>query len=377
MKITGLRAHLAAEWRTFLFVEIETDAGFIGLGEAGLTSRELAVAGALEHFAPLLVGLSPFDTEHIWQMLMRGGFFPAGVVQTSAIAAIDIALWDIKAQALGVPLYQLLGGKMRERVLTYTHLHGRGADGLITHADQALGDGWKCLRFEPQYGDDGVFDPPRRIDETIGHWDALRAHVGPEVDLAYDAHTRFGIADAIRLCRGIEPYRPFFIEDVLRSELADGYRTVRAQTAAPLAAGEQFAHKWAFKPLIDGNLIDYARIDLCIAGGITEALKIAAMCEAAGVDVAVHNPIGPVSTAACLHFNLAIPNMGIMELHRRPGETMADAVVGDLVWQDGYLLPPDAPGLGVKLRRDGLQRYPFVPAELPRLVRPDGSFQNW
>lgn len=377
MKVTGLRVHLASEWRPFLFIEVETDAGITGVGEAGLTSRERAVEGALSHLAPLVIGQSPFDTERLWQEMFRSGFFPAGTVQTAAIAAIDIALWDIKAQALRVPLYQLLGGAARDRVLTYAHVHGEGRAELLDHASRLVDDGWRHLRFEPHHEKDGIFDPMLSVDHTLENWAALRDRTGPAIGIALDCHTRFDMPTALRLCRGAEAFAPLFIEDPFRSEMAEQYALLRQQTIVPLAAGEQFGSKWQFKPLIDAHSIDIARIDLTIAGGITEGLKIAAMCEATGIDIALHNPIGPVATAAALHFSLAISNMAVMELPRRPGETMPDALPSTLAWVDGYLLKPEEPGLGVRLEREAMSNHPFIDQPMPRLKRHDGSFQNW
>lgn len=377
MKITEIKVHLAAEWRTFLFVEVKTDAGITGFGESGLTTRELAVQGAITHLTPLIIGQDPFDTEILWQRMARTGFYPAGNAVSAAISAIDIALWDIKAQALDVPLYKLIGGKSRDRVMVYNHLNSSSTETLAADVTRAKADGWKCVRFEPSYSPDGLFDADYRIDEAIDSWAAVREAAGPDLHLAYDVHTKLNLSQAIRLCRAVERFRPFFLEDAVRSDMPHLYTQLRAHVGVPLAAGEQFANKWQFKPLFDHNLIDFARIDLCICGGITEGLKIAAMAEAAGIDIAVHNPVGPISTAVSLHFNIAISNMGVMELPRRPGETMADAIESDIRWEDGYLLLPESSGISARLLTGALNRYPFAPAELPHCHRTDGSFTNW
>lgn len=378
MKISSIKTYLAKEWRTFLFVVVETDDGTYGLGEAGLTGRELAVQGAIEHFNPLLLGQDPSRTEHLWQMLWRGGFYPAGQVLSSAIAAIDMALWDLKAKALDTPLYQLLGGRCRDRVLTYNHLGSGSVEQVASQAERSVAEGWKCLRFElwPEHHNAG-FEPRKAIRQSLKHWAAIREAVGDDIEICVDVHTRLGVADAVRYCRATETFRPFFIEDPLRSENPQSYRHLRQQTAAPLAAGEQYAGKWDFKHILEEELVDFARIDVAIAGGITEARKIAAMAETHYIDIAVHNPIGPVSTAACLHLNLACTNFGVMELPRRPGETMADVITGQPIWENGFLLVPEKPGLGVEFDPEALQKYPFEMTELPHLHREDGSFTNW
>ena len=377
MKITDITVYPAKEWRTFLFVVIDTDEGIYGVGEGGITGRELAMAGAIEHLKPLLIGLDPFRTEHIWQLLWRGGFHPAGQILTSAIAAIDIALWDIKGKALGVPVYELLGGLVRDKVMTYNHIQGSSVDEIVDHCQASVEAGWKCLRWGTNFGPDGVIEPRVALREGIAEWQAIREALGDDVELCYDIHTRLGVSDAIRLCREVEPFRPFFIEDPLRSENPDSYKRLRPQTAVPLAAGEQFGTKWDFRQLIEEEWIDYARVDLCICGGLTESKKIAGWCETHYIDLAVHNPIGPVSTAACLHLNLSCPNFGVQELPRRPGESLPDVVLNQPEWVDGYLLPPDRPGLGVEFDREAIKRYPFEITGLPIIRRADGSFTNW
>ena len=377
MKITDVNVYLAREWRTFCFVVVETDADISGIGEAGITGRELAVQGAIEHFKPLLIGQDPFRTEHIWQLLFRGGFFPAQRILTAAIAAIDIALWDIKGKALGVPVYELLGGRVRDRVLTYNHNGGETVETLVECCQRSLEEGWKVLRWGLGHEPDGVLEPDVEVRRAIREFEALRLALGDEVKLAIDVHTRLNLADALWLCQEAEQYRPYFIEDPLRVENSQSYRQLRSRTTAPLAAGEQYSSKWEFRQVIEEELIDYARVDLCICGGLTEAKKIAAMCETHYIDLAVHNPIGPVATAAFLHLCLSTPNCAVQELPKRPGESLPDLVLNQPVWEDGYLLPPTAPGLGIEFNPEALGKYPFSLGELKHLRRADGSLTNW
>ena len=377
MKITDVKVILAKERRTYCFVVIETDEGISGLGEAGITGRELAVQGALEHFKPLLIGQDPFRIEHIWQVLFRGGFFPAQRILTAAMAAVDIALWDIKGKALGVPVYELLGGRVRDRVLTYNHNIGRSVEELVECCQRSVEEGWKVLRWGLAHRPGHVLEPDDAVRTAIVEFEALRLALGDEVKLAIDVHTRLNLADALWLCQAVEQYRPYFIEDPLRVENAQTYRNLRNRTTAPLAAGEQYSSKWEFRQVIEEELVDYARVDLCVCGGITEAKKIAAMCETHYIDLAVHNPIGPVATSAFLHLSLSVPNFAVQELPRKPGTSMPDLVLNQPAWEDGYLLPPTAPGLGIELNTDALGKYPFVMEELPHLRRPDGSVTNW
>ena len=377
MKITDVKVYLAREWRTFCFVVVETDEGISGIGEAGITGRELAVQGAIEHFRPLLIGQDPFRSEHIWQLLFRGGFFPAQRILTAAIAAIDIALWDIKGKALGVPVYELLGGRVRDRVLTYNHNGGETIEELVECFQRSLDEGWKVLRWGLGHEPDGVLEPDVEVRRAIKEFETLRLALGDEVKLALDVHTRLNPADALWLCQEAEQHRPYFIEDPLRVENSQAYRQLRGRTTVPLAAGEQYSSKWEFRQVIEEELIDYARVDLCICGGLTEAKKIAATCETHYIELAVHNPIGPVAASAFLHLCLSVPNCAVQELPRRPGESLPDLVLNQPEWEDGYLLPPTAPGLGIEFNAEALGKYPFSMGELKHLRRADGSVTNW
>ena len=384
MKITDITCYpLWGGHRNFLFVVVDTDEGLYGLGEAGLTGRELAVTGAIEHLKPLLIGQDAYRIEHLWQLLSRGGFFPHGKVIGSAIGAIDIALWDIKGKALGVPIYDLLGGRVRDKVVCYCHLSGQltgkhrpGAQHLVECAEERVAEGWKFLRWGLP-GEDSLLEPSRAVRQTIDQFHALREALGEKIELCFDIHTRLSPADAILLCREVAPFRPYFIEDPIRSESPQAFHHLRNKIDVPLAAGEQFASKWDFRELIDHDLIDYARIDLCIAGGLTEGKKIAGWCEGHYIDIAVHNPLGPVSMVACLHFNLSIPNFGVQEQPRRPGTVLTDVVLNQPAWEDGYILAPSAPGLGVEFDREAAAAHPFQMTGLPHLHREDGSFTNW
>lgn len=377
MKITSIETYpVWGGHRNFLFVIVDTDEGIYGVGEAGITGRELAVTGAIEHFRPLLIGQDPMRTEHIWQLLFRGGFFPAQRILTAAISAIDIALWDIKGKALGVPICDLLGGRVRDRVVCYPHNGGRDVAALVDSCLQSVEQGWKFVRWGlPSQGD--VLEPRQAVLTSIEQFQAIREAVGDGIELLFDVHTRLDLADVVWLCNEVEPYRPFFIEDPLRCENPDSYKTLRLRTTAPLAAGEQLSSKWEFRHLIEEELIDYARVDLCIVGGFTEAKKIAGWCETHYIKLAVHNPLGPVSSAACLHLNLACPNFGVQEQPRRTGTVLTDVVPVQPEWKDGYLLPPERPGLGITFDREAARKHPFQMTEVPHLHRLDGSFTNW
>ncbi len=379
MQITNVEAFpVWGGGRNFLFVVVDTDEGIYGVGEGGITGRELAAVGVVEHFKPILVGQDPRRIEHLWQLLFRGGFFPAGRIAASVLSAIDVALWDIRGKALGVPVYDLLGGLVRDRVVCYPHNvgHAMEIEPLVESCLQTKAEGWKFVRWGlPQDGN--VLEPTQSIRAALRQMEAVRRAVGDDVEICFDVHTRLDPTDTIQLCRASEQYRPYFMEDPVRSENPSTFHLVRRQTAVPLAAGEQFGSKWEFQQLIENDLIDYARIDLCIVGGITEAKKIAGWCETHYIKLALHNPLGPVSSAACLQLNLATSNFGVQEQPRRTGTVLTDVVPVQPEWQDGYLLPPTRPGLGVEFDREAARKHPFQMRELPTLHRLDGSFTNW
>lgn len=379
MKITDIQTYPV--WggsRNYTFVIVDTDEGIYGVGESGLTGRELAVAGTIEQLKPWLVGQDPQRIEHLWQQMWRGAFFAAQGVVSAAISAIDIALWDIKGKALGVPIYQLLGGLARDRVVCYPHNVGHSMDvsSLVESCLETKQEGWKFVRWGlPAHGE--LFEPRPAVAATIKQFQAIREAVGDDIELVFDVHTRLDLPDAVYLCNEVAPFRPFFIEDPLRAENPNMYRSLRPRATVPLAAGEQFASKWEFRQIIEEDLIDYARIDVCIVGGISEARKIAGWCETHYIKLALHNPLSPVSSAACLQLNLACNNFAVQEQPKRTGTVLLDVVPVQPDWEDGYLLPSDRPGLGIEFDREAAKAYPFQNVQLPQLRRADGSMTNW
>ncbi|MBI3910255.1 MAG: mandelate racemase/muconate lactonizing enzyme family protein [Armatimonadetes bacterium] len=377
MRITSVEPFpVSTDHSSYLFVRVQTDAGRAGIGEAGLTSQELVVAEAVNYLAPLLIGQDATRIGHLWQVMFRSAFFPADRVMCAAISAIDIALWDLRGQALGVPVYDLLGGRVRDRVVCYPHVQGRTMEETVANARRHVDEGWKFVRFDLEPRGE-VLEPPLAVQDAIPYFAAIREAVGPEIGMCLDIHTRLDTADTIALCRALEPYRPYFLEDPLRSENPGSFRTLARHVSTPLAAGEQFATKWAFRELIEEELIRYARVDLCVVGGITEARKIAGWCETHYIQMAPHSPVGPVSTAACLHLDLATPNFGVQELAHVPGTMLADLFPVQVSFEAGHLLPPTRPGLGVVFDAAAAAAHPYQPGHLPRLRRADGSFTNW
>lgn len=374
MKITDLKVFPVHNW---VFVKIETDEGVYGIGEASLSGRNVAVVETLRtHLKPLLVGQDATRIEHVWQDIFRGTFWRGGPVLQSALAGIDIALWDLNGKALGVPVHRLLGGRCRERVLVYRHVGGVTPEELADRAKQFLSEGWKVLRISPTDDRSGVFDAARATRRSVAHFEALRRAVGDEPEVIFEVHTRMTPAQAVGLCNAIAPFRPMFVEDPIRSENPASFALLRQQTHVPIGTGEQLTHKWAFRELIEQELVDYLRVDICHAGGITEGKKIAAMGEVHYQELALHYTASWVSTAAMMHLNTAVPNCAVQEFNP-PLAWLGEVILNPPRAEDGYLVPGDAPGLGIDLDEKAAAAHPFQDHEPPHLRRADGSVNDW
>ncbi len=378
MEITDLRTFVHPDGNCF--VKVEASDGTYGIGEAGLTRRGPAVATIVDEFKEELVGAEAGRIEHLWQTMFRGGFFPGGVVQSAAVSAVDIALWDLKGKQLGVPVYELLGGRTRDRVPCYPHIGDRhDIDKLVENCQAKLNEGWKFARWglsDPEGTD--IFEPARAVRFGIEQVKAVREACGEELEICVDIHTRLDPSSAVEFCRGVEPYSPFFIEDPLRSENPAKLRQIREQTSIPIAVGEQFDSKWAFRQAIEEDLMDFCRVDLCLAGGLTEAQKIAGWCETHYIQLVPHNPLGPVSTAAGLHLCLSSPLVGVQELPRPPMTTLSDVFPTQVPYEDGHLLVPEEPGLGIEFDESAFTELPaYEPGGGVGYRREDGSYTNW
>ncbi|HTT88942.1 MAG TPA: mandelate racemase/muconate lactonizing enzyme family protein [Acidimicrobiales bacterium] len=384
MKITDIKTFLVHDeerpGRNYTFVKIYTDEGLTGLGEAGINGKELALKGLIDTYRPILVGMDPARIEHIWQTLWRGQFFRGGHVHSATVAAIDLALWDLRGKALGVPVYELLGGRTRDYARCYCHVQRAGIDDMVEYAKAQVAEGWQFVRFGAGEGraevDDGIFEQTAALRWTVEAFGALRDALGPDVEICVDAHQRTTPAYAVQLGRELAPMRPFFIEDPLRAENASEFAYLRSHISVPIATGEQLASKWEWQVLIEQDLIDYCRVDLCICGGLTESRKIAGWCETHYIEQVPHNPLGPVSTAACLHFDLSTPLFAVQELTWRPG-VLEGVVTTDMRLEGGNLYSGGSPGLGVDLDEEAALALPFQLPGLRILRREDGSVSDW
>jgi len=370
--------------RNQMLVKVETDEGIYGWGEAGLSGRELAVAGAVRHYREFLLGRDPRQIGRLWQEMYRSQYFEGGRTLTAAISAIDIALYDILGKALSVPVYQLLGGKQRDYVPCFATTRGIVADDLVADVRLLLSKGWTAIRtgiLQPPTGDPMVFDPRASIAPTAAALTRVREELGHAFSLGIDYHHRLTVAEAASFCQRMPPGTLDFLEEPIRDETPDAYVALRGLTDVPFAIGEEFASKWQFLPYVERGITQFARIDVCNVGGLTEAAKVAGWCEAHYIDLMPHNPLGPVCTAATVHLAAAVPNFSWLEIRRSPTEQGA--------YYDSVLFPaqpeahgdrivvPEAPGLGVDVDEDAVRRQSFSYWEAPHFRRPDGSVTNW
>jgi len=363
MKITRISTTLVdANWRNFTFVQIYTDAGLVGLGEATIRSREHAVVGAIEDMARVLIGQDPFQIQAHWQTLYQDFHKRGGVILMAAISGLEIALWDILGQALGVPIYQLLGGQLRDRVRVYNNgwFEGlRTLEALVQAAQLAVQAGFTALKWNPFHGVHGWLAPKQRR-QVLEEVDAIRQAVGEDVDLLIEAHGLLTPAAAVRIAADLAFYQPLWLEEPVPPEDETAMAFVRQRSAIPIAAGERLYGKYEFARLIEQRAVDIVQPDITYAGGLFETRLIAAMAEARYVGFAPHNSGSPVSTAAALHLAACTPNFLILELPTNDVPWRAELVEPAIETpKEGFLEILQRPGLGVKLNERVAQAHPY------------------
>jgi galactonate dehydratase len=384
MKITDVKPFPV--WighRNQLVVKVETDEGIFGWGESGLSGRELAVVGAIQHYAGFLRGRDPMQTGALWQEMYRSQYFEGGRVLQAAISAIDIALHDIKGKALGVPVYDLLGGKQRDHIPTFASTSAPEAAGMIEQAQNLKAAGWTAIRFFPDFRDTGgIFEPREHIAKTARACVQAREALGDEVVLGIDWHHRLSVAEAASFCQKMPSGTLDFLEEPIRDETPEAYEALRNLTDVPFAIGEEFASKWQFLPFIERDIHQFNRIDLCNVGGLTEAMKVACWSEAHYVDLMPHNPLGPICTAATIHMSAAVANFSWLETRVNANDLYGGGQTDDVFTLQpklqGTVYPvTNTPGLGIEIDEKALTREAFKFWEAPHLKRRDGSVTNW
>ena len=393
MKITDIKTFLP--WggsRAETLVKVETDEGIYGWGASGMSTREFAVEGAVKHYREFLVGKDPMRAGALWQEMYRSQYFEGGRVLTAAISAIDIALYDIKGKALGVPVYQLLGGKQRDFVPGFVTAQAPYGPQLIEDTKELVRQGWQAIRFtvgNPEPGEDGLLFEPRVSLAFTAEWlTKVRAEVGLGPVLGIDYHHRLTVAEAASFCQRMPSGTLDFLEEPIRDQTPDAYAMLRLMTDVPFAIGEEISNKWDFAPYIERGLTNFCRVDICNVGGFTECAKVAAACETHYIDLMPHNPVGPICTAASVHMLAAIPNTAWLEVRTAPngpwGQDHSDslperrALFPKQIELKGTMYPlPTEPGLGIEVDERVASGQQLRHWEAPHFRRKDGSYTNY
>jgi galactonate dehydratase len=376
MKITALNVFVANVARTnFVFVKITTDAGLYGIGEATLEWKTQTIVAALGELERVLLGLDPFATDAIIEKLHRDSYWRTGAVFRTALGAIEAALLDIKGKALGVPVFELLGGKYRDRVRCYANHWFFGAttpDDYAAMARAAVAMGYDALKWDPFDTADLEMDRAARR-KTIAIVEAVRDAVGSDVDLMLDVHGRLNVQTAITMCRELARFDLAWIEEPVPPESIDALAEVRRASPIPIAAGERWYEPGRFLEALEKNAVDILQPDVSHAGGMAETKRIAHLAHQHLIPLAPHNPVGPVMNAMTLQLSVAIPNFSIFETVSVDVPWRRELVRETLVFDDGWLLAPTAPGLGVELIEEAFARFPYQPHDVPLF---DGSMNT-
>jgi mannonate dehydratase len=397
MRIAGADVIVTCPGRNFVTLEITTDDGLVGYGDATLNGRELAAASYLrDHVVPLLIDRDAYRIEDTWQYLYRGAYWRRGPVTMAAIAAVDVALWDIKAQAAGMPLYQLLGGASRTGIMAYGHASGRDLPEVLDSIRARREEGFRSIRVQSGvpgldtiYGIGNPYDrtglPSEETWDTSAYlrhlptvFEAVRNEFGPELPLLHDVHHRLTPIQAAKLGKALEPYDLFWMEDCTPAENQEGLRLVRQHTTTPLAIGEVFNTVFDYQTLIREQLIDYVRSAVTHTGGITAMRRLFDYAALYQVKSGIHGPtdISPVGMAAGLHLDLAIHNFGIQEFAPHSAETY-EVFRRSYTFSGGYLHPGETPGIGVTIDKEAAAKFEYRPAYLPVNRLRDGTVHDW
>lgn len=366
----------------YLFVRVHTDAGITGLGESGTWGYLEASAAVVEKFGHYLVGEDPLRIEHHWNYMYRSSHFRGAAIM-GALSAIDIALWDIMGKHFGVPVHQLLGGKTRDRARVYYHVFGKTREQLVQGCVDAKAKGFTAVGHLTPFLDEGREVPyfkthAQKMGDAIETVRQYRDAVGDDVDLCVEIHRRLTPSEAVVLARGIEPYHPYFYEDPVLPDNFDEMAEVARQIHIPIATGERLHNIWEFEMLLERNAVQYVRPDVCMCGGISGARKIAALAEARHVGVVPHNPLSPVSTAACLQIAASIPNFALQEYPIGEDVPPKSEIVRGAAVHDGkgFLIISDAPGIGIELTEDAAEKHPYKMRWVGTRLNSDGSVMD-
>lgn len=405
MRISDIKVFTCCPGRNFVTVKVFTDSGLYGLGDATLNGREMAVVATLEeHVIPCLIGRDASEIEDIWQYLYKGVYWRKGPVNLAAIAAIDMALWDIKGKLADMPIYQLLGGKSRRGVGLYAHANGESIDETISRAEQLISEGYKAIRLQcaipgldVTYGVLGdkkdYYDmqgnrplPPEEewstqkyFNMVEGLFQEARSRLGDEVHLLHDVHSRLTPIESARLGKMLEQYNLLFLEDASIAENQDSFKIIRQHTTTPLALGETYNTVWDCKDLIQNQLIDYLRAAATHAGGITAMRRLADFASIYNVKIAPHGApdLSPICFAAHIQLNTWVPNFGIQEFVGLGNEQSQQVFKQSVTIDSGMAIVGDAPGLGVDFDEEAAKAFPYKRSYLPVTRLQDGTLWHW
>lgn len=390
LKITGLKTFVVDTGpdsdENYVFVKIHTNQGITGLGEGTMTGKARTVAAAIEEHERYLVGKDPTDIEYLWQAMFRGPRYRGGPILMSALGAVDVALWDILGQALGVPLWKLLGGRARDKVKAYVKHTLQPVPSSLSAGDRLIAtwvgikkDGWSGSKanFLIKEPDGVTLNPPEAIRKGIALLGRMREAVGPDFDIHIDMHGQATTPMAVEFCRAAEPYRPFVIEEPTQLEDINELAHVRAHTSAPLAVGERLTTKYPFAEICARHLVDYVQPDIVHCGGLTEVKKVAAIADAFRIEVLPHNPNSRVCTFASVHLCMSTPNATVLETSGSERERWDELFFGGRIeYQGGFALPPQRPGLGLDLNEKEAAKSPYRPKHWESLRFPDGAIHD-
>lgn len=362
MKVTDIKIFPVDCFRTnWVFVKVYTDEGIEGVGEATLEYKEKALYGAVEHIREYMIGKNPLDIEKHYHDIYRDAYWRGGPVLMSALSAVEMALWDILGKVLNVPVYQLLGGKIHDRVRIYINGWFAGAKTPEEFGDKAraaVQRGVTAMKWDP-FGKNYLNISNKDLNEALRCVAAVREAVGPDVDLLIEGHGRFDVPTGIKIAKELEQFKPMFFEEPVPPDNLEALKAVRDKSPVAISAGERLYGRRDFIELFENRAADYIQPDISHAGGIMELKKIASMAEAYYIPFAPHNPSGPVANAATLQLAACCPNFEILEIMYSDVEWRKDVVSESLEYQDGYITIPDKPGLGIEINEDACLQHPY------------------
>ena len=367
MKITDIKTFVVDCFRTnWVFVKVYTDEGISGVGEGTLEYKEKAFLGAVEHIKEAITGLDPHNIERITHDVYRDSYWRCGPVLMSALSAVEMALWDIKGKALGVPVYQLLGGKANDKVRIYVNGWFAGAktpEEFGEKAKIAVQRGVTAMKWDP-FGKSYLEISNADLDTALRCVDAVRQAVGPKVDLLIEGHGRFNVPTGIKIAKELEPFKPMWFEEPTPPDSLEALKAVREKSPVPISAGERLYNLRQYRDLFEMRAADYIQPDISHAGGIMELKKIAAVADTYYIPFAPHNPSGPVANAATLQLAACTPNFSILEIMYSDVPWRADVTDEALTYKDGYIDVPDKPGLGIEIDEEACLAHPYKPHTL-------------